>query len=90
VDQYGGYRAWRLPTVEEAMSLVDQEKKNEELHIHPAFNPTQRWIWTIDKRDDSYIWVVNFTNGRCYNDQYYTNYFVRSVRSGINHLIATI
>ena len=35
---YAGYRDWRLPTVEEAASLLESSKKNGTLYIGPRFS----------------------------------------------------
>jgi hypothetical protein len=65
VEKYGGYDDWRLPTLEEAMSLMESEKKNGDLFIAPAFDQTQKWIWTADKKSAALAWVVIYYDGVC-------------------------
>ena len=81
-EQFAGYIDWRLPTLEEAMSLVESTQKNSDLHIDQIFDPCQMRIWTSDFRRDSMSWVVRFDAGYCdyvYNDSN-NNYSVRAVR----------
>ena len=81
-EQFAGYIDWRLPTLEEAMSLMEPTQKNGDLHIDQIFDPYQVRIWTSDFRRDSMSWVVRFDAGYCdyvYNDSN-NNYSVRAVR----------
>jgi len=79
---YAGFDDWRLPTLEEAMSLMEPTQKNVFLFIDPVFDNKQTWIWTADQvKDDSRIWAVNFIFGRCNFSPIDINLFVRAVRS---------
>jgi hypothetical protein len=80
---YAGYHDWRLPTVEEAVSLLESSKKNGDLYIDPIFSKKQRYIWTGDRMSGSEAaWYVYFsygTVGWLYIDGF--GYCVRPVRS---------
>ncbi len=80
---YAGYSDWRLPALEEAMSLMESEENNG-LYIDPLFDDRQSWIWTADlaEEDDSGAWVVFFHGGICSYSQFHHCYCVRAVRSG--------
>jgi hypothetical protein len=77
--KFAGHSDWRLPTLEEAMSLMEP-KKHGELYINPIFDHEQRRIWTADKSSAGSAWGVFFDDGYCFNLDLYDFYYVRAVR----------
>ena len=62
-NQFAGFFDWRLPTLEEAMSLMEPKPQHQNLHIDPVFEDQQR-IWSSDwQQHNSLAWMANFGHG---------------------------
>lgn len=84
-QKFAGYTDWRLPTLEEAMSLMEPEKKNGAFYIAPVFDRKQsHWIWTASKQSAGRAWFVVFYDGSCNLDVAGVYTYVRAVRSGLS------
>ena len=64
--RFGGASDWRLPTLEEAMSLMEPARRAGGLYLDPVFSPRQWWIWTADRESAVGVWVVYFYGGSCF------------------------
>jgi hypothetical protein len=80
--RYANYCDWRLPTLEEAMSLLKRERKNGKLFNDNIFSQKQSGIWTSDVTENRILaWVVFFNYGSCYVNCFDLENYIRAVRS---------
>jgi hypothetical protein len=80
-DKYAGFSDWRLPTLEEAMSLMEPQKNKTGLHIASVFDRNQQSIWISDKKFALAAWYVDYGSGYCnVSFVYDVRYSVRAVR----------
>ncbi|MGH7496382.1 MAG: protein kinase domain-containing protein [bacterium] len=79
---FAGCRNWRLPTLEEAMSLMEPQTGAYDLHIASRFDPKQYWIWTTDAESGRKVWAVDFGIGCCSPVEATRASYIRAVRTG--------
>jgi serine/threonine protein kinase len=79
--KYGGYSDWRLPTLEEAASLLRRTKNRKGLYLDSLFPGAQKRIWTGDRFGSDKHWVVRFYSGIVYAYPDGNRHSIRPVRS---------
>ena len=79
---WGGHTDWRLPTLEEAMSLVNPKKENRR-YINPLFHKEVTNMWTSDWQSTTHSWQVDYAYGNCLAAKvkgFWAGGYVRAVR----------
>ena len=79
--RHAGHADWRLPTLEEALSLMTPDRVAD-FHLPPAFSAIGApFIWTADSAADAGGWVVYYLDGITSVHGEDFNGYVRAVRS---------
>lgn len=79
--QVGGFSDWRLPTVEEAASLLRPLKSKNGLYTDAMFSGTQKRTWTGDRFGADKQWVVRFYSGIVFSYPQNSVQYIRPVRT---------
>ncbi|MCX6583073.1 MAG: protein kinase [Candidatus Aminicenantes bacterium] len=79
--KYAGFSDWRLPTLEEAASLMESQENRDALYIDPLFSKDQNHTWTADMYDQNRAWAVDIFGGDFNPVDIDYDSFVRPVRS---------
>ena len=72
---------WRLPTVNELMSLLTDVPRAGDLCIEPIFDQNERWLWSSDRRSFVAAWYVSVDLGYISWQDFSCYYYVRAVCS---------
>jgi hypothetical protein len=79
--RYGGFTDWRLPTLDEAMSLMQPEPE-QRFHLDPIFERASApFVWTADSTPQDRRWVVYYYDGIASPESGQFNAHVRAVRT---------
>lgn len=60
------FHDWRLPTLEEAMSLMEPMQNGKGIHLHSCFSREQPFIFVAAPRKPGGHWFVDYKQGRCF------------------------
>lgn len=78
---YGGRNNWRLPTIDELMSLLARTPRGKEYCIEPLFDQNKKWLWSCDRRSFISAWYVSVDLGFVSWQDFTAYYYVKGVCS---------
>jgi hypothetical protein len=65
-SRFAGFSDWRLPTMEEALSLLEPVLNHKGLYLHPGFSAAQPFIFLANRRETGGYWFCDFKQGTIY------------------------
>jgi serine/threonine-protein kinase len=77
--RFGQLGNWRLPTIDELMSLLTRVAHGRDICIASLFDPTQKWLWSSDRRSYTAAWYVSVDLGFVACQDVSAYYYVRAV-----------
>jgi serine/threonine-protein kinase len=77
--KYAAHNTWRLPTMDELMSLLTETPHGEDFCIEPIFDPRQGTLWSSDRKSFTAAWYVSIDMGFIHWQDFSAYYYVRAV-----------
>ncbi len=65
-EKFGGYSDWRLPSMAEALSLMENEKNENDQYLHGCFSDEQPFVFVEATRKPGGYWFVDYKHGRAF------------------------
>lgn len=65
-EGFAGYHDWRMPSMEEAMSLMEPEMNSKGTYLHLCFSKEQPFIFVEAQRKPGGYWFVDYKQGRAF------------------------
>ena len=76
----GGLSSWRLPTIDELLSLLDESPDPTDRF----FDNDRKWLWSCDLHGKTERWFINLDMGYVANQDMDCPNFVKAVSSEVS------
>ena len=78
--RFAGHADWRIPTIDELISLIEPETQANGLHVNPIFDSKEKF-WSCDSWQQGGGWSVSFGSNLVYCRNSFKKGHIRAVRS---------
>ena len=79
--RFAGQSGWRLPTVDELLSLITESPQSHNYCLAPPFDPGKKCLWSADRRSFTAAWFASIDLGFVFWQDFTCHYYVRAVCS---------
>ncbi len=80
-EGFAGCRDWRLPTIDELITLLTEIPRAGDECLAPVFAPGRPWLWSCDRRSFTAAWYVSTDMGFVAWQDFSAPLYVRAVRN---------
>lgn len=77
--KYAEKTNWRMPTIDELMSLLTPLPKGTEICMEPVFDPRQKWIWSVDRHSFTSAWYASMDLGFIHWQDFTAQHYAKGV-----------